>query len=115
MSKQHIHIGVEDSERGFERFTEAWHKAEDGESGQTEIHLNFEDFSMLASVLTPKRLELMKMLRQNGPFSVRALSKKLERLPAFLWPPSYCCIQRTKEGLLVAPWDVIDAHVRLVA
>ena len=24
-------------------------------------------------------------------------------------------VQRTDEGLLVAPWDVIDAHVRLVA
>jgi hypothetical protein len=24
-------------------------------------------------------------------------------------------IGRTKESLLVAPWDVIDAHVRLVA
>ncbi|MBL1275247.1 MAG: hypothetical protein COB30_004100 [Ectothiorhodospiraceae bacterium] len=120
MSKQHIHIGVEDSERGFERFTEAWHKAEDGESGQTEIHLNFEDFSMLASVLTPKRLELMKMLRQNGPFSVRALSKKLERDYKNVHVDASALeevdlIQRTKEGLLVAPWDVIDAHVRLVA
>ena len=24
-------------------------------------------------------------------------------------------IQRSEEGLLVVPWDVIDAHVRLVA
>ena len=24
-------------------------------------------------------------------------------------------VQRTEEKLLVAPWDVIDAHVRLVA
>ncbi len=34
---------------------------------------------MLASALTPKRLELMKTLRQYGPLSVRALSKQLER------------------------------------
>ncbi len=30
MSKQHIYISVEDTGRGFERFIEAWHKAEGG-------------------------------------------------------------------------------------
>ncbi|VAW94985.1 hypothetical protein MNBD_GAMMA20-653 [hydrothermal vent metagenome] len=120
MSERHIHIGVEDTDRGFERFIEAWHKAESGKIEQAEIHLNFEDFAMLASVLTPKRLELMKTLRQHGPLSVRALSKQLERdyknvhgdVSAL---EEVNLIQRTEEGLLVAPWDVIDAHVRLVA
>ncbi|MGB5604358.1 MAG: hypothetical protein WBO14_18195 [Gammaproteobacteria bacterium] len=79
MIKQHIHIGVDDAHHGFDRFVEAWHKAETGDIEQAEIHLNFEDFAMLSSVLTPKRLELMKTLRQNGPLSVRALAKKLER------------------------------------
>jgi len=120
MSKQHIHIGVEDADRGFERFTEAWHKIEAGEIEQAEIHLNFEDFAMLASVLTPKRLELMKTLRQHGPLSVRALSKQLERDYKNVHVDASTLeevdlIQRTEEGLLVAPWDVIDAHVRLVA
>jgi len=59
VSKQHIHIGVADADRGFDRFVEAWHKAEAEETEQAEIHLNFENFTMLASVLTPKRLEMM--------------------------------------------------------
>ncbi len=71
MSKQHIHIGIEDASRGFDRFVEAWHNAKTGEIEQAEIHLNFEDFAMLSAVLTPKRLELMKTLRQHGPLSVR--------------------------------------------
>lgn len=120
MSKQRIHIGVEDAERGFDRFIEAWHKAESGESEQAEIHLNFEDFAMLASVLTPKRLELMKALRQKGPLSVRALAKQLERDYKNVHADVSALedvelIQRNEENLLVAPWDVIDAHVRLVA
>jgi len=41
MSKQHKHIGVEDSDRGFKRFVETWHKAESGEIDQAEIHLIF--------------------------------------------------------------------------
>ena len=120
MTKQNIHIGVEDSTHGLKRFIKAWHQAEDSEINQTETHLNFEDFSMLASVLTPKRLELMKLLRQNGPLSVRALSKQLERDYKNVHVDSTALenvglIKRTKEKLLIAPWDVIDAHVRLVA
>jgi len=120
MSKQHIHIGIEDTSRGFDRFVEAWHKTETGEIEQAEIHLNFEDFDMLSSVLTPKRLELLKTLRQHGPLSVRALAKKLERDYKNVHADdgaleSVDLIQRTDESFLVAPWDVIDAHVRLVA
>ena len=120
MSKQHIHIGVEDAERGFERFTEAWHKAEAGEIEAAEVHLNFEDFAKLLAVLTPKRLTLLRSLRQRGPSSVRALAKHLKRdyknvhrdVSAL---EEVGLVARTEEGLLVAPWDVIDAHVHLVA
>jgi len=120
MNKQHIHIGVEEADQGFERFIKAWHKAEAGGSEEVEIHLNFEDLSMLASILTPKRLELMKSLRQHGPLSVRALAKQLKRDYKNVHADVSALeeaglIQRTEEGLLVAPWDVIDAHVRLVA
>ncbi len=120
MSKQHIYIGVEDANRGFARFIETWHKVEAGEIEQAEIHLNFEDFSMLASVLTPKRLELMKTLRQHGPLSVRALAKQLNRNYKNVHVDARALeevdlIQRNEEGLLAAPWDVIDAHVQLVA
>ena len=59
-------------------------------------------------------------MREHGPSSVRALSKRLDRDyknvhadTALL--ESVDLIQRDEEGLIVAPWDVIDAHVRLVA
>jgi len=120
MSKQRIHIGVEEADRGYERFVDAWNKAETGEIKSAEIHLNFEDFAMLVAVLTPKRLELMKFLRQHGPMSVRTLAKQLERDYKNIHTDASALeavdlIQRSDEGLLVAPWDVIDAHVRLVA
>ena len=120
MSKQRIHIGVEAANRGFDRFIEAWHKAESDEILQAENHLNFEDFAMLISVLSPKRLELMKILRQQGPLSVRALAKQLARDYKNVHADVAALevvdlVQRTEEGLLVAPWDVIDAHVSLVA
>lgn len=120
MAKRHIHIGVEEADSGYERFVKAWHKAEAGKSKQAEIHLNFEDFTILAAVLTPKRLELMRILRKDGPLSVRSLAKQLERDYKNVHSDvsvleDVSLIQRTEDGLLVAPWDVIDAHVRLVA
>jgi predicted transcriptional regulator len=120
MSKQHIHIGVEDAERGYDRFINAWNKAETDKIEPVEVHLNFEDFSMLVAVLTPKRLELLKSLRQNGPLSVRALSKQLGRNYKNVHSDVGVLeeaelIQRTEAALVIAPWDVIDAHLRLVA
>ena len=75
---------------------------------------------MLLSVLTPKRLELLRSLRQHGPLSVRALAKQLKRDYKNVHRDAGALedvglIARTEEGLLVAPWDVIDAHVHLVA
>ena len=120
MSKQHIHIGVEDADRGYDRFIEAWRKTEAGGLDQAEVHLNLEDFAMLAAVLTPRRLELMKTLRQHGPLSVRALAKHLYRDYKDVHADASALedvglVQRSEKKLLVAPWDVIDAHVGLVA
>jgi predicted transcriptional regulator len=58
---------------------DAWQRAEQGELTETEVHLNFEDLSMLLAILTPRRLEVLKTLRQKGPLSVRALATTLER------------------------------------
>jgi predicted transcriptional regulator len=120
MNKQHIHVGIEDEGRGFDRFVKAWHKADDGEREQAEVHLDFEAFAGLLSVLTPKRLALLKSLRQHGPMSVRALAKHLERDYKNVHTDTAALgnvdlVARTEDGLLFAPWDVIDAHVHLVA
>lgn len=120
MTKKHIHIGVEDSARGFERFTEAWKKAEQGKQQPAEVHLNFEDLAMLFAVMTPRRLEVLKTLRQLGPLSVRALSQEVSR--NYKNVHSDCrelenvgLVERTESGEHQAPWDVIDAHLSLVA
>jgi predicted transcriptional regulator len=120
MKKQHIHVGVEDSSRGLDRFVETWKSAEAGKRTKTEIHLNYEDFAMLAAVLTPKRLQLLKALRKDGPLSVRALSKIVNRDYKNVHVDcaeleAASLIERDADNLLIAPWDVIDAHFSLVA
>lgn len=120
MSKRHIHIGTENAERGFQRFREAWREAESGQRAGAEVHLNFEDLDMLLAVLTPRRLELLRLLRQHGPLSVRAASKHLGRNYKNVYADARRLenaglAERTDDGRLAAPWDVIDAHVQLVA
>ena len=120
MNKRHIHIGVESSERGYKRFIKAWRKGEHNRIQQTEIHLNFEDFNTLISTLTPKRLELLKKLRQLGPMSVRTLAQHLERDYKNVHTDvssleDIQLIIRTEDELIAAPWDVIDTHLQLVA
>lgn len=119
MSKR-IDIGVEDAKEGFKRFSDAWNSVDSKTRTDTEVHLNFESFETLMSVLTPKRLELLKALRQQGPLSVKGLAEALGRDYKNVHVDSaeleaVDLIQRTESGLVVAPWDVIDAHVRLVA
>ena len=120
MTKQHIHIGAESSERGFDRFVDAWQRAECGDLTEAEVHLNFQDLPMLLSVLTPRRLELLKMLRQKGASSVRALSRLLNRNYKNVHADVRVLervglIERTETGELQVPWDVIDTHLSLVA
>jgi len=119
MSKR-INIGVEDAKESYKRFTHAWNSAESKRDSEAEVHLNFESFETLMSVLTPKRLELLKTLRQQGPLSVKGLAGTLGRDYKNVHVDTaeleaVDLIQRTEDGLVVAPWDVIDAHVRLVA
>ena len=119
-NKQHIHVGMEDTDRGFERFVETWERAERGQIKEMEVHLNFEDLSMLLSILTPRRLEVLKTLRQQSLSSVRALSKNLGRDYKNVHTDVQALenvglLERTREGALRVLWDVIDAHVKLVA
>lgn len=75
-----VHIG-EDLDQFGQRFVEAWHRAERGEltEANAEHHLSFEDFATFASVMTPKRLELLRHVHRTSPRSIRALAQALGR------------------------------------
>ncbi len=94
-----------------------WNRASIEEGDHGEVHLNFEDFAMLAEVLTPKRLEILKTLRRSGPMNVQALSQAVERDYKNVLVDSAALedaglMQRDDLARLIAPWDVIVAHLR---
>lgn len=120
MKQRHIQVGVEDAASGFKRFIDAWNSAKSGEFKDAEIHLNFEDYAQLSAILTPKRVELLQSLRQGEPVTVRALATRLGRDYKNVHVDVAALeeaglIARNDGGLLIAPWDVIEARVPLVA
>jgi predicted transcriptional regulator len=120
MKKKHISINIENPEKGYSRFVKAWHGAENGKVKKQEVHLGFYDFDTLCSVLTPRRLDLLRCLHREGPLSVRALAQHLKRDYKNVHTDTQVLleidlIERTEKGLLNVPWDVIDTHVNLAA
>ena len=75
-----VHFGGTLEEFG-DRFVDAWHRAERGEltPETAECHLTFENYATFASIMTPKRLDLLRHVHREPPRSIRALAMALGR------------------------------------
>jgi predicted transcriptional regulator len=78
MSKVKLTVGRGIENEASQRFVDAWHRAERGETFQ-ERHLAFESWDALARVLTGKRMELLRYVRRHNVTSIRSLAKALKR------------------------------------
>jgi predicted transcriptional regulator len=116
MSKVQVHVdGVRAMGR---RFADAWHRAARGED-MRETHVTFLDLESLQAALSPRRLELLRHVRQHGASSVRGLAAALDR--------DYKNVHQDVAALelagllvrdgrkLTAPWDEVQASVALAA
>ena len=100
------------------RFAGAWNRATSGEQVQ-ETHVTFLDVQTMLDTLSPRRLELLRHVRQHGAANVRELAQTLGR--------DYKNVHQDvavleSAGLLVrdgrklaAPWDELHANVSLTA
>lgn len=114
----HIHIGTVDKDKAFDRFVDAWHRAEKVEIQAPEVHLKFEDLATLLS--PPRRFEILKHLRRNDAMSIRALSKALDRGTKDVHSDVRALeeaglVERTEACQVQIPWGVIDARLSLLA
>lgn len=79
MSDLKIHIGENASLRSMgDRFIAAWNRAETG-NGVDERHLSFGTLQEAATVLTPRRMELLRTIHDEPAASIRALAQRLGR------------------------------------
>jgi len=116
-----IKIQIKGEEESAQEFIEAWENAEKGMIPKEPIQrLYFQDLQTLLRVLTPRRLELLKRLYDQGPMSVRALAKTLNRDYKNVHQDVQTLEQvglifRTSEKSLSVPWGRIMAEISLAA
>jgi predicted transcriptional regulator len=114
MSKKvNIHVGTLD-DMG-KRFVSAWHRLERGERVR-ERHVTFPNLSAM-SVLSEKRLELLREVHREPAPSVKALAERLgrdyKRVHEDVETLAASGLVRREEGRVSAPYDAISAEMRL--
>jgi predicted transcriptional regulator len=100
------------------RFVNAWHRAEAGEAVD-EAHVTFLSFQALTEMLSPRRLELLRHVRQHGAASVRELAAALGRdyknvhLDVSALEAGGLLVREGRR--LTAPWSEVQASISLAA
>ena len=116
MNDVRITVGGAMEEDASQRFVDAWHRAERGETFQ-ERHLAFESWDALVRVLTGKRMELLRYVRRHKVTSVRALAKALGRdysnVHADVQALTSAGLLNTDDGGVRADYDVIETKIAI--
>jgi len=117
--KKNIRIEIKDERESAQDFVKAWRRAEKGMTSEQPVErIYFEDLGTLLRALTPRRMEAIKTVHDNGPMSVRALAKALGRDYKNVHKDmqemeKIGIVVRDKEGLLLVPWQSIIAELAL--
>lgn len=121
MSKRKIQISICSLDEFKKDVRRAFQRAEAGPPGEEPVHqVFFTTGADLFSTLSPKRMELLKFLKKNGPLSCRKLAAALERSYANVHADvkqliKLDFIEKNSDERLLVPWDEIDIAVPLVA
>lgn len=116
--KKQIFVGgsLQDSAR---RVSEAWHRAERGETFEAEDNVTFTSWSALASVMTEKRYELLRHIHRRPAPSIRALSRELgrdfKRVHEDVTALESIGLIERQDGMLRADYDEIRAAILMDA
>jgi predicted transcriptional regulator len=114
MTNLTVHVGsLEDMGR---RFVDAFERARSGED-VNERNITFLSLKEMMSALTPKRLELLRYLRHNEAFSVKALALSMgrdyKRVHEDVKILEAAGIIVREKGRIGIPWAALAAQVAL--
>ena len=110
-----LHVGsIEDMGK---RFVGAWHAREQG-AVVDETHLTFLDLETMVSTLSPKRLALLRHVRQHPTVNIAALAKNLGRDYKRVYEDVASLVhvgllERDAQGIR-APYDSVHTDVSLI-
>ncbi len=76
--RRRVQVHVESLAESGRRFVDAWQRAAQGERLREE-HLSFESLEGLLTTLSPKRIELVRLVRRRPNLSIAAVARELGR------------------------------------
>lgn len=79
MKVKKIDIGIKGLKESLKDFAETWKKLEAGKKVKREEGIYFDSIDTMRVVLTNKRLQILKVIREQKPSSVYKLTKLLGR------------------------------------
>ena len=112
-----VQVNVDSLAAMGKRFSQAWGRAVKDKQGE-ETHITFLDVQTMLETLSPRRLDMLRHVRQHGASNVRELAQALGRDYKNVHQ-DVAILEAT--GLLVrdgrklsAPWDALQANVSLL-
>jgi len=79
MRVKRIEVGIRPLKDVLNEFASTWEKLQSGGPVKKKKGVYFESIEALRKVLTPRRLEMLKLIREEEPKSVYELAKLLRR------------------------------------
>ena len=118
--RKKLSIGVGTTKEALDRFEAVWKRAARGARVTPEHRLTFQSLPQLLKELSPARWTLLEALRAEDKMTVYALAKHLGRLYKNVHADvarltELGLIEKTKDGKISVPWDVIAAELKLAA
>jgi len=113
----YVHTG-EVPQNALARVADAMQMLGQGQVPEPRFELGFESMQQLLAVFTPKRWDLLAVLREAGPQSIMSLARRLQRdyknvhtdVAVLL---KWGVIEKTEQQLIIAPFDEIKMDVLL--
>jgi predicted transcriptional regulator len=108
-----VYIGT--AEDALKDFMAAW---KSGKPAKPVNRLSFESMGGYMKAFTPKRWELLEVLKRNNGQNINQLAQALNRdyknvhtdIQTLL---DLGIVEKDRAGLVSVPWDEIETHVRL--
>ena len=112
-----VKVGESVQEAGA-RAASAMKAVQRGQSAASYFGVSFTQIGQMLAAFTPKRWELIAMLREAGPLSVAELARRLERNYKNVHTDvaqliEWMAVERGDDGLVSVPWSEIVVDTKL--
>jgi len=117
--KRALELRIEGAGEALDRFEAAWNHLDEGGQLAPRHVLALPDLPAFVKALSPARWQLLERLAFDGPLSVYALAKRLQRDYKNVHTDVAQLVALglvTRQGAQVSvPWDAVRAELRLSA